>query len=175
MATTDINGMVFYAVSDPVEPLQTLFNGISTATTNALNANVRIFKTANATTRAALAASRGASTASPLVVYRQDTQLYEYTVDATNWFLYGASSSRGGQVRAVTTSASGTVAVTHGLGTTPNALVYSANGFGGTDVFTFRTESRNSTMMTVVVYRNGAIATNYTFSAGYGFDWVALA
>lgn len=85
MATTDINGMVFYTVSDPVEPLQTLLNGISTATTNALNANVRIFSTANATTRNALAVSRGASTSSPLVVYRQDTLVYEYTTDGITW------------------------------------------------------------------------------------------
>lgn len=73
MATTDINGMVFYTVTDPVEPLQTLLNGISTATTNALNAQDRVFKVANQAARDTLYTQRGA----PLTVSRTDTGIWE--------------------------------------------------------------------------------------------------
>lgn len=86
-----------------------------------------------------------------------------------------ARGNQRGNVRAATTSAAGVIQITHGLGVVPTSIVYAASGFGGADAFTFRTESRNSTIANVVVYRNGAIASSYTFPADYGFDWVALA
>lgn len=85
MATTDSNGMVFYTVSDPVEPLQTVLNAMSTATTNALNATVRIFHVANVAARNALAAVRVPSTSNPLVVYRDDSAGIEYSVTPGTW------------------------------------------------------------------------------------------
>lgn len=77
MSTTDINGMVFYTTADGIEPIQNVFNAVSTAVTNAFNSSVRTFKVENQAARDALAITRVPTSSSPLRVYRQDTKTCE--------------------------------------------------------------------------------------------------
>lgn len=113
-----------------------------------------------------------ATAAHPIVVDRLDTGTMQRNAGSA-WVTI-ARPLGVGQSRAETTSASGTITIAHGLTSTPVAIVLTAAGFGGTDVFEFRVESRSATNANIVVYRNNTIATNFTFGAGYGFDWIAV-
>lgn len=97
MATTDINGMVFYGATDIVTPLQNNFNGISTAVTNALNGSTRTFRVANQAARDALLTSRGASAANPLQVDRADTGQTERNItgQASGWKVIVSTDNTG--------------------------------------------------------------------------------
>jgi hypothetical protein len=76
-----------------------------------------------------------------------------------------------GQVRSTSTSAGGAITVTHGLGTTPIAvLVTPAVVYSGND-FTIRVIARSSTTFQVACYQNDALVP----SGVIDFDWVAYA
>ena len=97
MATTDANGQVFYGPSDPIEPIQALFNGISTAVSTRIGTEAQRVRIANVAGRAAAVTARAGrpiTAADPLVVWRADApagSYEEYTIDGTNWFpLVGA-------------------------------------------------------------------------------------
>lgn len=102
MGTTDGNGIFFYETTDPVSPLQTLLNLGQQSVSNALTANVRIWPVADSTARNALAGVRIPSASQPLVVYRQDTFVYEMSTSGTNFraiafpTLYGEATGPGG-------------------------------------------------------------------------------
>lgn len=102
MATTDINGMVFYTTSDLVTPLASNINAISTAVTNAFNSETRTFRVANQAARDALLTARGASASAPLQVDRADTGVIErnttgviggWKATSNLWTSYAASLS----------------------------------------------------------------------------------
>ena len=92
MATTDANGQVFYGPTDPIEPIQSLFNGISTAVSSKLGATTQIGRIANVAGRAAAVSARSArpiTAADPLWVLRTDAargRQLEATDDGTNWY-----------------------------------------------------------------------------------------
>lgn len=101
MATTDANGMVFYGPTDPVEPLQGLFNGQSSAISAKFGAQTQIVRIANIAGRAAAISDRSGrpiSAADPLVTWRADaaagTQM-EYTTNGTSWSTYFAGTDTG--------------------------------------------------------------------------------
>lgn len=95
MATTDANGQVFYGPTDPIEPIQSLFNGISTAVSSRLGSDVQIRRVANVAGRTAAVASRSSrpiSVSDPLIVWREDAPemaRMEYTTNGTTWYVYG--------------------------------------------------------------------------------------
>lgn len=91
MATTDANGQVFYGPTDPVEPLQALFNGVSTAVSNKLGATSQIVRIANVAGRAAAVTARSGrpiTLADPLITWRADItngDNIEFTSNGTTW------------------------------------------------------------------------------------------
>ena len=91
MATTDANGQVFYGPTDPIEPIQSLFNGISTAVSSRLGSDVQIRRVANVAGRTAAVASRSSrpiSVSDPLIVWRADAESgseLEVTTNGSNW------------------------------------------------------------------------------------------
>ena len=94
MATTDANGQVFYGPTDPVEPLQGILNGVSTAVSSKLGAQSQIVRIPNVAGRAAAVtarAGRAITAADPLIVWRADAtpgSQIEYTMNGTNWVNY---------------------------------------------------------------------------------------
>jgi hypothetical protein len=46
MTTTDSNGILFLETTDPISPFQTLINALQTATSTALSARAKLFKSA---------------------------------------------------------------------------------------------------------------------------------
>lgn len=95
MATTDANGQVFYGPTDPVEPLQGILNGVSTAVSSKLGAQSQIVRIPNVAGRAAAVtarAGRAITAADPLIVWRADAgagRQIEYTINGTNWIATG--------------------------------------------------------------------------------------
>lgn len=91
MATTDANGQVFYGPTDPVEPLQGLLNGISTAVSGKIGAGAQIVRIPNMAGRVgavAARAGRAITAADPLIVWRGDAAdgyQIEYTTNGTTW------------------------------------------------------------------------------------------
>ena len=91
MATTDANGQVFYGPTDPVEPLQGLLNGVSTAVSSKLGAQSQIARIANVAGRAGAVAARSGrpiTVADPLIVWRADAEAgseLEVTTDGSTW------------------------------------------------------------------------------------------
>lgn len=93
MATTDANGQVFYGPTDPVEPLQALFNGVSTAVSTKMSSETQVVRIANVAGRTAAVAARttagrAITAADPLLAWRADAPglaKEEYTIDGTNW------------------------------------------------------------------------------------------
>lgn len=93
MATTDATGMPFYGTSDPIEPIQNLFNGISTAVSTNLLAQTQTIRVADVAGRAAAVtartnAGRPVTVADPIKVWRADavegTQ-EEVSGNGTDW------------------------------------------------------------------------------------------
>lgn len=77
MVTTDSNNMPLYGTADPIEPIQNLFNGISTAVSQAMSAQTQTVRVANVAGRAAAVQQRTNSgrpitVADPLKVWRAD-------------------------------------------------------------------------------------------------------
>lgn len=92
MSTTDSNGLVIYTTSDPIEPIQTVFNNVTTSVTNAFNSTARTFKVDNQAARDALAITRPPSLSNPLYVYRKDTGVTEYNL-GSGWVTPGVEVS----------------------------------------------------------------------------------
>jgi len=93
MTTTDANGIVYLQDTDDISPFHTLINVLQSATSNALNAKIRIARVANITERNALAVSLGASPTNPLYTHRTDAPAgaqLEYTTNGTTWTTLGA-------------------------------------------------------------------------------------
>lgn len=84
MATTDSNGLVLLQQNDPLTPLESTINTVTSSVSNALNANTRIFNVANQAARNTLATTRTPTAANPLFVWRQDTKVVEYN-DGSGW------------------------------------------------------------------------------------------
>lgn len=98
MATTDSNGLPIYQTTDPVAPLQTVLNGITTGVSAALDARTPIYPVANTTARSALVASLGwtPSATRPLYVHRADASTgleLERTTDGTTWLTIPAGAA----------------------------------------------------------------------------------
>lgn len=118
MATTDVNGQVFYGPTDPVEPLQGLLNGISTANSGRLSSEVQIKRVANVTGRTAAVTARSGrpiTVSDPLFVWREDApenRRLEYTINGTTWRVYGDNGRTpyiiAGSGSVVTTGVTGT-------------------------------------------------------------------
>lgn len=134
MATTDTNGMVFYGPTDPVEPLQGLFNGISTAVSSRLGADTQIRRINNVAGRTAAVAGRAGrpiTAADPLIVWRMDAinmMNLEATTNGSDWYALNPPSLS----RKASQTASGTLSSGNSVLVTPNQTI-SARPFGVRD------------------------------------------
>lgn len=87
MTTTDSNGIVRFEDTDPITPIQTVFNtalqSVSDALTPVKNRGIYTFGTVAA--RDAFAATYLPTPSKPLFVYRSDVNVLQYTTDGVNY------------------------------------------------------------------------------------------
>lgn len=73
MTTTDSNGLVRFTVDDPVTPLQTALNLISSSVSNYIDGNVDMHNVPSISARDALATNNPPTVSKPLLVWVQST------------------------------------------------------------------------------------------------------
>ena len=163
MTTTDANGIVYLQDTDDISPFHTLINVLQAATSNALDAKIRIARVANEAARNALT---GMSVSTPIYADQADNGVL-YRNNGTGWLRVAAAFSPHLRLRAATTVARGAAAwsqVTNldTVGDTSGSAIYTVSAGGVVTI----TESGLYALDTTITMTGSTFATRIQVVAG---------
>lgn len=179
MPTTS-NGIYYPDLSDNFDAIQGDFATLASSVDAAMfTGKVQIFNVTNIADRNNQANDFGPTTAKPMVVWRQDAQTLEATVNGINWYQYGQLGRNGVPFR----MAAGTINVTIGSGTATGSasVTFPAGRFTVAPLIQVSpiaagryTASQGGVSTTGMTVYGHAIAGNVSNNISFAVHWTAI-